>query len=793
MKSILGKKEGKKTIMLIFVIAATLSMLQGQGQQKFSIKGQLKDKQNMQAVAYATVALRKTSDSTLITGTSSNPDGEFDIESVPAGKYCLIISAIEFEHVTKNIDLVNNFNTGPVLLQGKSVTLSEVVVVGERIKAKTEPDKTTYFMSKKMYDASDNGVDLLSYIPGVQVDIMKNISLEGSQNIVIMVDGKERDRNYLSQLSPDRVDKVEIISTPGSKYDANISGVINIILKKEKESGLNGHVHLEVPTSRSEIYAFPDYSFNYSYNKLNLYTSYNGEYSYFNNIQSSNRNFQDTRGTTEILNNQILKQEDWSHRFHYGFDYLLNEKNQINFYAFFNPYSNELNGNVAMQVTGDKSGDQNWSASKKDADINHSSFYSLYYKHIFNKPDREIAFDLSYFNFKAVNSTTYITKDSLENNSSTNQVNTVKPNQNSVSFKIDYTSPINDKLKFDAGIKVRSQLLQDRQSDDFKYDESIFALYGTITYNISKFTLSSGIRAEESTSGLTDSFNNKVFALLPDATLNYKFTSKQNIKLSYNRTVYRPNIYELNPYTSIDDPYTTESGNPELKPEFQQNLSIDYSRTIGDNYISMKIYYLERSNAINHYTFVDGSGIIETRVANLGYIQGYAFQTEGALKLNKAIAINPFLNLTDIFTTGNSLAKQYAIDDRYRIQFQSGLSAIVTFKYDIVASFQFQYNSPLINIQSTSFSDALYFVSLEKTFRQRFKVGITSGIPFAKTFTYQGEEIRGTDFYSHSVGNIRMSAIPVWLKFTYQFNSGKGVNKINGTKEEIDNMPKKGF
>ena len=169
MKSFLGKKEGKKCILLIFAIATSLTLLQGQGQQKHSIKGQLKDQQSMQAVAYATVALRRISDSTLITGTASNLDGEFSLESVPDGKYCLIISAIGYNRVTKNIDLTNNYNTGTILLQEKSVTLGEIVVVGERMKAKAEPDKTTYFMNKKMYDASDNGVDMLSYIPGVQV------------------------------------------------------------------------------------------------------------------------------------------------------------------------------------------------------------------------------------------------------------------------------------------------------------------------------------------------------------------------------------------------------------------------------------------------------------------------------------------------------------------------------------------------------------------------------------------------------------------------------------------------
>jgi hypothetical protein len=793
MKSFLGKKEGKKTIILIFVTVLSLSVLNGQDQQKLNIKGQLKDQQNMQPVAFATVALRRLSDSTLITGTSSNLDGEFQIGSIPAGKYSLIISAIEFNRVIKSIDLKNDFNTGIILLQEKSVTLGEVVVVGERMKAKTEPDKTIYYMNKKLYDASDNGVDMLSYIPGVQVDIMKNISLEGSQHIVILVDGKERDRNFLSQLNASQIDKVEIINTPGSKYDADVTGVINIILKKNKETGINGQVHLEMPTSVSAIYIFPDYNFNYSFNKLNLYTSYDGDLSYFNIVESSNRNFQDARGTTEIMSDQVVRQKYWSHRFHYGFDYIFNEKNQLSFYAYYNPYSSEHSGNVKMQVTGDTFGDQNWSALKQDADINRSSFYSLYYKHLFNKPGREVAFDLSYFNFNAVNGTTYINTDSLPNSYPAKQVNIVKPEQNSVSFKIDYTSPITEKLKFDAGIKIKSQLLQDRQSDEFKYNESIYALYGTLTYNFSKYTLSTGIRAERSTSGLTNSFDNNVFALLPNATLNYKFSPNQNIKLSFNRTVSRPNIYDLNPYTSIDDPYSIQSGNPGLKPEFRQNLSIDYSKNFGNNFISLQLFYLDRSDAINHYTFINDTSTFETRVANLGKIHGYGIRMAGALKIHNAIALNPYLKLTEVSTKGNNLAEQYDIPDRKRIEFESGLSAIVTFKYDIVASLQFQYSSPLIDIQGITFSDAIYIISLEKTIKQRIKIGISSALPFSKTFTYQGSEIKGADFYSHSEGNIRFSVAPVWLKFTYQFNSGKTIKKTDLNKEDIYNMPKKGF
>jgi outer membrane receptor protein involved in Fe transport len=793
MKSLFRKNDGKKLTILIFAISTCLVVLQGQGQQKLSIRGQLKDQENMQAVAYATVALKRGPDSTFITGVASNQNGEFNLENIGRGNYCILISAIGYNHITKTVDLTDDYNIGLILLQKKSVTLGEIVVTGERVKAKTGVEKTTYFVNKKMYDASDNGVDILNYIPGVQVDIMKNISLAGSQKIVILLDGKERDRNFLSQLSANQIDKVEIIDTPGSKYDADVTGVINIILKKDISPGIEGHIHLEIPTSREAIYIFPDYSFNYNFNKLNLYTSYDGNLSYFNITENGYRNIQDTYGLREITSAQVVRQKYWSHRFHFGLGYNFSENNQLNIYAFYNPYSSEHSGNATMQVSEDNTVNQNWSALKLDDDLNYSTFYTVNYKHVFNKPLREITFDLSYFNFRAVNSTTFISSDSISDNFPARQENVVKPVQNSLSFKIDFTMPLTEKIRFDAGIKVKSQILKDRESVKFKYDESIYSLYGAINCSFLKYAFSAGIRAESSTSGIAGSFNKNVLALLPNATINYKIGSKQNLKLTYNRTLTRPNLYELNPYSSNDDPFSIQSGNTDLKPEFRQNLSIDYSKNFGDNYISLKLFYSDRSDAINHYTFINDAGIFETHEANLGNISGYGFQMTGALKFGKAVVLNPFFNLTRIYTSCNDLSKQYDIQNRQKMAFQSGLSAIMNFKYNFIASLQFQYNSPLIQIQTVSFSDALYIVSLEKSFNQKFKIGISSALPFMRKFRYQGSEIRGDDFYSHSEGNIRFSVVPVWFKFTYLFNSGKESNRVNNSKEDIDTMPKKGF
>jgi hypothetical protein len=782
-------KTVKITIIAAVILMAGISLLNGQAPQKYYIRGQLKDQLDMQPVSFVTVALRRLSDSTLLTGVASNSDGEFSFESLPAERYSLEISAIGYNRLKKEIDLKDNVNSGVILLQPRSVSLDEVVVVADRIKARASAESTTYYINKKIYEATDNTIDLIRYIPGVQVDLLRNISLEGSRNIIILVDGKERDKNFLGQLNPAKIDKVEVLNTPGPGYDANITGVIKILLKKDKVSGVEGHIHAEIPTRRSEIYLFPDYSISYGFKKFNFFTSYNAELSYFDIEGNDNWSNQDLK----IISNQVLNQKDWSHRFHYGFDYIINEKNQLNFYSYWNPYSYEMGGNVDLYITREIMTDKPWVASKRDKDMNRASFYSLYFRHSFDKPGKELIFDLSYLHFKAENSTTYSSADSIGSNMFNITTNSVKPLQNAVSLKIDFNSPVAEKISLNSGIKIKSQWMSDRLSDEFRYDEKVFAGYVTLTANFSKYTLSAGIRGEKSLSGLTGRFSNDLFALLPSVYFNYKISSKANLKLSYTTTAYRPGMYELNPAVTVDNPHTTRSGNPELRPEIIQKLSANFSRSINDNFMSFQLFYNRRNEVINYYTFLNDSDMFITGIANCGDIHELGIQVSGSFKLHKSVTFNPYFKLYGLNYSVNALMKQYGITDGKKAGFESGLSAIINFNHGFAASLQFQYNSPKPDIQRVRFSDALYFVSVEKTFRKNFRAGIMSALPFSKRFTYYGEEIRSNSFYYHSERNIRFSAIPFWFKLDFRFNSGKKINKIDRTKEEVDNKRKNGF
>jgi len=777
-------------IKLMMLAASILSFEVINAQEKQSVTGKLTGEKSCQAVPYAAVALSRTSDSTLIRSTVSDENGLFTIGQVPEGKYKLLVSFIGYNTVTKIIDVVNKGRTDTVIisLQEKAIALEEAVVVGDRLKAKSENGKTTFLITQKMLDASSTGTDLLQLIPAIKIDLMQNISLEGSQNILITVDGKERDKNFISQLDPKQIDKVEIIGQPSSNYDGNITGVINIILKKERDSGFSGHIYAEIPCSGSEIYIFPTYSLNYGSKKWNFYTSYNGELTYLNLHESTIRKAWNSTGSIEINSDQYVRQKYWSHRFHYGFDYFLSPHDLLNFYAYYNPFSRELDGSASAQISGRIN--NNWQAKREDTNINAGSYYSLYYKHTFGKEGHEFTSEVTNCTLKAQNSTDYIYEG--PETGAVTQTNGVKPQQYSTSIRMDYAAPFSNKLTLSAGVKARFEELQNRYSENFDYYQKILAAYGTISYKQLKYDLSIGLRTEKSVSDLKNQFSKSVLSVLPNAAFRYKLSSLQNLQLSFSSSVNRPDDYQLIPFTFMDDPYTVSKGNPLLRHELRSSLFLEHSIQFKSNYFSTRLFYYRTADAISNLICVNDTGAFEIQPNILGTIHKYGVQFLGTFKLG-CVTLNPYLRMFELYTSCNSFAIQHGVGNRHEPAFESGLSAVLSFKKDLALSMIFQYSSPQNNIQDNSFSDALYFISLEKTFKHKFKAGIASGIPFVKSFVYRGSETNAANFSSRYEGTAKMSTIPLWFKVSYQFNSGNKKDRINRANDEIDNLPRKGF
>ncbi|WP_194831454.1 TonB-dependent receptor domain-containing protein [Prolixibacter sp. NT017] len=784
-------EKSKKVVYLMLIL-----MISFQNLWAHSITGQVKDGKSEQSIPYATISLYTTSDSSLITGTVSGTDGHFALRQVASGKYNLRVSFMGYQTVNRTIVLTNqeDYHAGTILLREIAVKLGEgeAVAIGERIKAKTEPDKTTYFINKKMEDASNTGLDVLKYVPGVQLDFSQNLSLEGNQNILLLVDGKERDTGFIRQLDASQIDKVEVTTMPGSKYDASVSGVINIILK-HRETGINGYVHGEIPTSQNVVYIFPGYGLNYGGKKFSLQTSYSGQVSNFPIVNNSYREISKPQQTTTITSQQDVMQNNWSHRFNFGIDYFMNKQNQFNLYTFYNPYSSEHNGTMTLQSQINQTQDRYWQAKKTDNDRNHKLFGSLYYKHLFHQPNQELTVDASYYYLTAHNATTYAYDSSSEGGAS-KQTNIVRPRQQNASIKIDFTTPLTEYFKLETGMKDILKSMTDRQSDSFRYRENILAGYGSLSFAKNNVQLNAGLRAEHSTNDFIDHFTRHFWAWLPSASLNYQLSKTKSLKISYRRSIYRPNIYQLNPYVSQNDPFSLQSGNPWLKPQFSQDLFLDYSMRLGNNFLSTRLFYNQSTRVINSLTFVNDSNLFETNIYNAGEVEQLGLQISSALKLGKTFALNPYLKVFSNWTHPNVIARQYQTVAKQELSYEVGLSAIASFKHDWTAAFRMQYYHPTTDIQTIrNMSDALYFISVEKTIKKKIKLGIVSGLPFKRSFAYHGEKTQGPNFYQRSVGSVILPSVPVWFSIRYQFSSGKKVHTIQRETEKLDQIPKKGF
>ena len=774
--------------LLIVILLSSFTAVQGQ--QKNNIQGNLINVHNEEPVLYATVALIDANDSSMVKGTLSNVDGTFNLENVKPGNYLLRISHVSYQTTERSLSFAgeSTYHTGTISLEEQSLQMDRLVVVGERIKAKEEGNKTTFFMNKKVTKASNTGLEALKHIPGVQVDFNQNLSLQGRENIIIEVDGKRRDMTYVRQLHPREIEKIEVMDAPGAQYGGDVNGVINIRLKDPVE-GIQGHVYAEAPTSGSEVYLLPNASLRYGRNDWSVHASYQGDLKNFDIRESENRFFQPGEASNRITSIQDVRQKEWSHRFQYGLDYHPGQKDQISYYGYYNPFSHEFDGDVTFRTEGPDMNNLYWSARKDEKDRNSKTWHSIHYKHLFDK-NQQVTAEGSYYQLSGVTVNRYHT-DSTSAPEMALPVSEVRPRKNMFMLKTEYAfSPANWDLRL--GARGSFQKLSDEQRDDFQYREQLLAGYIQAGYTSSAWEVNMGFRAEQSFSDLKDGFNNSDGILLPDATISHKWDRSSRLRLNYRQSIYRPNVYQRNPVATEPDPFSVQSGNPRLKPELHHDLSLTYSASLGGHFLSTSAFFHQTQRMINRFTHLNTEGMFETQTLNLGDVSQYGIQVKGAVRLGM-ISLNPYLRLYELQTRPNHLAGTYQIKGQRHLEYDAGLSAMADFKKGLTASFQLQYNSANHNIQGMTYDDPLYFFSVEKSFGKQFKAGLKSALPLDRSFTYLGTETNGMHFQGNSKGNIRMSGFPLWISLSYRFGSGKKINTVEHNPKVMDQRAKKGF
>jgi hypothetical protein len=745
------------------------------------VRGRLLDGTTNEAIPFASVALFDSTSTNLAAGTTTNDDGHFKIKIPHTEIYVLRFSSLGYEtvHMTMDMRTESDSDLGDMHLWPSTYLLDLVTVETQKIRGRAEGGNITYLVNRNMESASHTGVDVLKLIPGISFDISQQISLEGNHDIIILVDGRERDRSYISRLRVTEIEKIEVMTTPPAQYNA--SGVISIITRRNSNAGLQGHIYAELPASRTEMFIFPNYSLSYGRGRVNLFTSYSGEMLYFNIVEKYERNHEVNKIPQNIVSRQDILQKNWSHKFHFGTDYFINSRNQLNFYGWYNPFSHEHDGRVNVIQTGQEPAV--WQAERDDDDISHSGYLSLFYRHFFNKSNgHEFNAYIDGYGLKGRNNTLLNHNDDLIHNLG-------NPRNLNHSARLNYAAPLLKRVRLFSGLEFRNRRMWDFHDSEFKAENGMLALYSTLYFGFEQLEISAGVRYENTRRNQGDILKE----VLPDFSAGYRFSPQQSLRFSHRAFVQWPGIYRLNPVMHHEDPFSIINGNPQLNPEHRNATSLEYNLRPGQHLLTARLFHNTTKGAINFLTVVDENGIFQTTPYNLGNLSHTGVQFSGAIGIGKIGGIQPFFRFFEVKTKPGAPGMEHGVAERRQFAYSSGISAFAAMGRGYSAAMQMKYATPLNNLQDNYFEGLQYFLSLEKSIGNNMKAGVTGAMPFLNQYNYRGSEIETPEFYSHSAGYIQMSTVPLWFKLSWQFNSGEKRTRINRSTDALEEKRTKGF
>jgi outer membrane receptor protein involved in Fe transport len=798
MKTTLNLRTSKYYKLFIVLLSIFIS-LSAFAQPSYRIEGKLQNFSENKPVEFASIALHHLPDSSLVTGAVTDTSGKFVINNLKPGDYFIKVSCIGFKSMLKNGISINSskpvFNMGVIGLDAESKTLNEVVVEGERLKGVAEVDKTVYTINSKVASTANSGLELLRQVPAVQVDFQHNISLEGSGNILILVDGKQRDKDYLAQLDPNSIDKVEVMTNPSSKYDADITGVINIVLKREKKHGLSGSLSPEIPLNDRVFFSSSNGNIEYGYNKIRVFVS---GYSHFENLEltsTTDRINQDNNGNTYKYNQLGEGKVDVGFMgFDYGIDYFFNAKNTLNLYGNYRPsngFTFKTDGYKGLYVNDQfQSYTDNYSYDKN---VNTSNYYSAFYKRTFDKPSQELTLDVNYYKYHGDRDVNY--RDQYYQSDKVTPIGNLidrkeiyNDSKQAFGLKLDYVQPLVKDYKLSLGYHNYTQWMDndyagasDAAQTNLKYNEARHSAYTSLAGAIKKFSFQAGLRYEKSVIEIDKTTDIDYDCFLPQLTLQQKVGKANSLKLTYRRSIQRPGIGDLNPFVNRVDSITISRGNPLLNPSYSNKVELNFSAPIKNSYISTGIYYNYFNDNFRRITKITDGRISESFVENIGTGAEYGFNLSGSIKINKWWQINPYFCLYNVQLNSISI-DQFKIDSDEKLAFRTNATSIFTLPKKITLFVFTQYNSPYIGTQTLNKRDMLYVIGAEKEVGKNFKFAIQAINPLMKTFTISNTVTESENFWQENNMDVYVRNL-VTLRVTYTFKYGSKISKLERQKE----------
>ena len=517
--------------------------------------------------------------------------------------------------------------------------LTEVTVSARAPTIRSGPDKKVFSVNQSLVSVGGSAADLLQNVPTLQVDATGNVSLRGATNLKVLVDGKRSligggsVAQVLQSIPASSIDRVEIITNPSAKYDAEGQAIINIVLKKNNASGFNGSAAITAGTRDNYNAAT---SITWQHNRFNIY----GNYSWQRRNTYSN-GFQDMTYLLSpgpvFYSNETFPSVTITrlHSAKGGIDYSLTDRDVISFSGAYNASATDrnewltVNNLTAAHLPAELS-------TRHNVTTGNGNSYELTvdYTHKFRKPQQELAFDFDYSRGVTNSLQLYSTYINNINGHATDSTAILKDSKlgynRNYNVQLDYTAPIGKTGKLETGYRSQIGITDNRQWDYnfdktsgeydpdyslvnfFKSTNQVHAVYITFRRQINTFSFQLGARAELGRfSADLKSFDSAGKLVLlpialdtkgiyPSLLLTKHLGDGQQLQLSYSRRVNRPTPRELNPFLDVSDPVNYDAGNPRLLPEDIHSVELTYSRSWPKASLTAGAYFTQVNNVIKH-------------------------------------------------------------------------------------------------------------------------------------------------------------------------------------------------
>ncbi len=765
---------------------------------KIQLKGMVVDEATNTGLEFATISIYSRRDSTLVGGALTETNGVFQVE-IPIGRMYAEVEFIGYDKkrvpVKFDREAIRSGNRmvdlGTIAISSGTILADEVTIRAEKSETQFSLDKRVFNVGKDLANRGGTAEDLLDNVPSVTVDIEGNVSLRGSDGVRILINGQPSrmaQGNGLKSIQADMIERVEVITNPSARYEAEgMAGIINIVLKKQRSPGFNGSFNSSISYP---LGAGVGANLNFRKNKINFFADYNINYrsSPGGGLQYQEINLGDRLFISE--QERIMNRGGWANSVRGGIEYFISDKQQLSgsiryriddqdntTELLYLDYINDLN-NLIIQT------DRIDNEREDESGLT----YNIDYYQQFSNRDHTLKVRLQYEDDLEVEGSDFVETRSNSSRSIIQQSRNDEGQRNYI-FNVDYQQPLGSKdHKYEVGwrssirnidndFRVDSLNLNDEWvslegfTNDFDYDEQIHAAYAQYGNKFGKVGFQIGLRAEYAiikTLLINDGISNERDSLnfFPSLFINYELNQQNAFQWSYSRRIRRPRFWDLNPFFSFSDPRNFFSGNPLLRPEYTDSYELNYLRYWEKATLSGGVFYRYTTDVISRIRRLTGENTFTTQPENLGVRHDFGIEVNGSYNALKWLRFSTSNNFFRSVLYNETLPDLNADGYVFTSRVTSRISV-----WDSDLQLRGNYRSPRVTAQGLRRSISSIDVGWSKDFLPKKNLTMTLSVRDLFNSRKRRYETFGENFYSE--GEFQWRQRTITLSANYRINQKK--------------------